>query len=101
MQGVETQSVPLPGPVEPGATDHEAAAAIVQVLAGLRDDGARSWSEIARRLEAAGWEVGWRIGWVADARRRGVHEQALGRSRDEAFARLLDLTLLDDVEGCP
>jgi hypothetical protein len=95
------RSVPLPDGVDLSAADRELAEAILQAIAGLRSEGARPWQEVARRLEAGGWEVGWRLGWIADARRRGVHEQAVGRNRDDAFAQLWDLTLLDDVEGCP
>jgi hypothetical protein len=62
---------------------------------------AEAWLATRRRLEEAGWKVSWRLGWIAEARRGGKHEEAVGRDRDEAFARLLDLTLLDEVEGCP
>jgi len=82
-------------------TDRELLDAIAETLAGLREDADEKWHDIARRLEAAGWEVGWRIGWIAEARRRGVHEQVVGRSRADAFAQLASLALLDDVEGCP
>jgi hypothetical protein len=39
--------------------------------------------------------------WLAEARRKGTIEQATGKTRDEAFAQLCQLTLQDTVDGCP
>ena len=92
------------GPWAPeGLTDADRLllATIAQALASLKREPGRPWEETAQQLERAGWEVGWHIAWVVDARRRGTHEQAVGKSLDGAFARLWDLTLLDAVEGCP
>jgi hypothetical protein len=39
--------------------------------------------------------------WVAAGRRAGHIEEGAGATLDEAFGRLQELTLLDEVEGCP
>jgi hypothetical protein len=39
--------------------------------------------------------------WRAEARRASHIEQADGRTRDEAFSELWQLTRLDEVDGCP
>lgn len=87
--------------IELTEADRELVDAIAQTIAGLRRETAHPWRDSAERLEAAGWTVDLRVGWVAEARRGTVHEQAVGRDPDDAFAQLWDLTLLDAVEGCP
>lgn len=99
MDGTDMRSIPAADGLSDD--DRDRLEAIRQALSGLRPTSAHPWLEVVRRLEATGWEVGWRVGWIAEARRPGAHEQAVGRSRDDAFAQLWDLTLLDDVEGCP
>lgn len=92
------------GPSVPaGLTDEDRAllATIAQALASLKREPGRPWEEVAQKLEKSGWEVGWHLAWVADAKRPGTHEEAMGRTLDEAFAQLWDSTLLDAVEGCP
>jgi hypothetical protein len=94
-------SVPLPEGVQLDGSDRELLEAIAQAIAGLRHGPGRPSTDIVTMLEADGWEVRSRIGWIADARRGTAHEKAVGNSRGEALRDLLDLTLLDTVEGCP
>ena len=81
--------------------DRELVEAIAQTIASLKHGPGHPWTDIVTMLEADGWEVHARIGWIAEARRGTAHEKAVGNSRSEALRDLLDLTLLDTVEGCP
>ena len=94
-------SVPLPEGLRLDDSDRELVETIAQAIAGLRHGPGRPWMDIVASLEADGWDVRSRIGWIAEARRGTAHEKAVGDSRGEAFRDLLDLTLLDTVEGCP
>ncbi len=81
--------------------ERELAEAIVQTIAGLHPDAERPSRDLVDRLEKDGWDVDCHVAFVAEGRRRGVHETAVGRTRDEAVRELWNLTLLDAVEGCP
>ena len=59
------------------------------------------WEQVAERLEEEGWAVKVEKVWLAEARKGGHIEQATGTTRDEAFAQLCQLTLLDSCDGCP
>ena len=59
------------------------------------------WEQIAERLEEDGWEVKVEKVWLAEARKEGNIEQATGKTRDEAFAQLCQMTLQDSCNGCP
>jgi hypothetical protein len=45
--------------------------------------------------------VHWHRGWIAEARREGHFERGVGRTLDQAFAEVQQMTQLDQVEGCP
>jgi len=62
---------------------------------------AAKWEQVAERLEEEGWVVSCEKVWLAEARRHGTIEQATGKTRDEAFAQLCQMTLQDTVDGCP
>ena len=62
---------------------------------------AAKWEQVAERLEEEGWAVSCEKVWLAEARRQGNIEQATGKTRDEAFAQLCQMTLQDTVDGCP
>jgi hypothetical protein len=87
----------------PGLTDDDRAllATIAQAISSLKRGPGSPWEETAEHLRRDGWEITWHLAWVADARRSGTHEQAVGRTLEEAFAQLHDFALLDTVEGCP
>ena len=75
--------------------------AVARAVLGVRATSSRSWRDTCERLRSDGWEVRCRVAWVAEARKGSVHETAVADARDDAFAQLWDLTLLDAVEGCP
>jgi hypothetical protein len=60
-----------------------------------------TWHATVERLKCAGWEVHWHRGWIAEARKETHYERTAGRTLDEAFAELQQMTQLDQVEGCP
>jgi hypothetical protein len=62
---------------------------------------AAKWEQVAERLEEEGWEVKAEKVWLAEARKEGHIEQATGKTRDEAFAQLCQMTLQDTANGCP
>jgi hypothetical protein len=62
---------------------------------------AAKWEQVAERLEEEGWAVRCDKVWLAEARKEGHIEQATGKTRDEAFAQLCQMTLQDTVSGCP
>ena len=62
---------------------------------------AAAWEQVAERLEDDGWEVKVEKVWLAEARKEGHIEQATGRTRDEAFQQLCQMTLQDSCNGCP
>ena len=59
------------------------------------------WEQVAERLEQDGWAVRVERVWLAEARKEDHIEQATGRTREEAFAQLCQMTLQDSCEGCP
>ena len=101
MLATHAIEVPLPEGAQPSGDDLALLEALCTTVVGLRYAGSHAWEETAQKLEGAGWEVHWGLMWRAEARRAGHIEQADGRTRDEAFAELWQLTRLDDVEGCP
>ncbi len=62
---------------------------------------ASKWELVAERLEEEGWAVSCEKVWMAEARKEGHIEQATGKTRDEAFQQLCQMTLQDSVNGCP
>lgn len=81
--------------------EREVVDAVARAILGMRPTGCRPWRETAERLRKGGWDVRSRVAWIAEARKGSVHETAVADARDDAFAQLWDLTLLDAVEGCP
>jgi hypothetical protein len=101
MLATRAIEVPLPEGVEPSVDDVALLTSLCSAIVGLRYAGSHRWEETARRLENAGWRVHWGLTWFAEARRDAHIEQATGRTRDEALAELWQLTLVDEVDGCP
>jgi hypothetical protein len=98
-----TQTIGIPLPEGVRASDDELAylEQLCRAVVGLRYDDDPRWERIAGQLEHAGWQVNWGLTFYAEARRGGHVEQALGRTRGEAFDELCQLTLLDECGGCP
>lgn len=61
----------------------------------LGREGGRSFQEVVRRLAAEGWATKTTLGWCIEARRGRDFERAVGRTLDEAFKELYQLTRLD------
>jgi hypothetical protein len=59
------------------------------------------WERVERTLAERGWTVESRLMWVADARRGHDVERAVGRTKDEAYTELQELTKLDELTGVP
>jgi len=93
--------VPLPDDAEPTPEDLELLETTLQAIVGLRFSGSRAWEMVEQALEDEGWKVRTRLMWVAEARKGREYEQAAGRTRDEAFAQLHELTQMDEVPGVP
>jgi len=101
MAAARALEIPLPEGVEPSEDDMAHLEWLCTALVGLRYAGSHAWEETVHKLERAGWKVHWGLTWRAEARRDGHVEQADGRTRDEAFTELWQLTRLDEVDGCP
>jgi hypothetical protein len=94
--------VPVPPGVEPTEEERSLLEALSRAVFALRYEGSEpEWSRTASTLRRAGWDVHWRLNWVAEGRRGGHIEQGEGDSLDAALGELQQLTLLDEVEGCP
>jgi hypothetical protein len=101
MAGHNAILVPLPESAEPTGDDIEMLEAVCGAIVGLRFQGTRSWERDARALADEGWTVRARLMWVVEARKGREYEQASGRTRDEAFSHLHELTKVDDVARVP
>ncbi len=99
MRWAMSIEVPLPEGAEPSPSERDALEALLRAMVDLSHPDAGAWRATARRLEADGWQLRCRLGWIAEARRGRESEQAVGRSRDEAFEELLTLTELDQPAG--
>jgi len=67
----------------------------------METKSATKWEQVAERLEQDGWAVKVDRVWLAEARKEDHIEQATGKTREEAFAQLCQMTLQDSCEGCP
>ena len=73
-------------------------------MAGATDlpaAGLPVWLQVERDLVARGWAVTARLLWVGEARRDHDSEQALGMTRNEAYARLAEVVRLDEGPRVP
>jgi hypothetical protein len=97
------QVLEIPLPEAPRATDDdvELLGELCRVILGVRHESGAAWRGKMRKLEEEGWDVQVGLMWVAQARREGHLEQALGRSRDKAFNELCEMAMLSAVDGCP
>jgi hypothetical protein len=94
--------IPLPPDVEPTADERALADMVCRAIFELRSsEGEPCWERTARLMREAGWEVSWRLTWVAEGRREGHIEEGAGATLNEAFGRLQEMALFDEVEGCP
>lgn len=101
MLATHAIEIPLPEGASPTPDERTLLEDLCRTIVGLRFEREERWREVARQLELLGWDVHWRLAWIAEGRRRGCIEQGLGETLDEAFTELEQLTLLDQLEGCP
>jgi len=101
MTGTMTVQVPLPEHADPTREEIALLESAFQAIVGLCYRGARAWEADARALEQDGWTVRARLMWVADARKGPEYEEACGRTRDEAFAKLREFARVDHTAGVP
>ena len=101
MTGNNMIHVPLPSDAEATTEDLELFETVFETIVNLRFQGGRQWEKVAAALDENGWTVRTRLMWVAEATRGWTSEQAVGRTKDEAFAGLQQLTRVDEVAGVP
>ena len=101
MRAQRVIEVALPEQAEPTPEDLELIQAAFQAIVGLHYPGGDEWRTVLRRLEAEGWSVRCGLQWHVEARRDRELEEACGKTRDEAFARLNQTTRVATLEGCP
>jgi hypothetical protein len=102
MMTTHAIEVPLPPDVDPTEDVRALVDVICRAIFELRPtEGEACWARTARLMREAGWAVHWRLRWVAEGRREGHIEEGVGATLDEAFARLQEQALQDEVEGCP
>lgn len=93
--------VRLPDGVQPTAEDIEALEATFQAIVALRYEEGTEWRDVQRALVADGWDACCRLMWVAEARRGRESEQGVGRTRNEAYGHLKELTTIDELSAVP
>lgn len=86
--------IQLPEDVELGEADVRELQASLQSILGL--EGGRSFQAVVHKLEGEGWTTKATFGWCVEARRGRDFERAVGRTLDEAFKELYQLTRLDE-----
>ena len=99
MAASQMLHIPLPEDLPP--TNVELLKATFQAILSLRCDCSNEWDRTLRELELDGWTVNWKFKWVAEAKRGTDFEQACGKTLDEVFSQLQQLTRLDTIAGCP
>ncbi len=99
MNATKTIEVRLPVQVEPTPEDLELLDATFHAIVELRYQGGHTWDAVERELAARGWRTQSHLMWVAEARRGREVEQAVGRTKDEAYDQLQHLTTLDELPG--
>ena len=87
--------VVLPEEIELDEKDIQELQVSLQSMMGL--EGGRSFQSVVRKLEADGWTTRASFGWCVEARRGRERERAVGRTLDEAFRELYQLTRLDEA----
>jgi hypothetical protein len=99
MNAMKTLEVQLPVQAEPTPEDLELLNATFHAIVELRFQGGHTWDAVEHELATRGWQVQSHLMWVAEARRGREVEQAVGRTKDEAYDQLRQLTDLDELPG--
>ena len=93
--------VPLPYEANPSREDLELLEATFRAIVDLRYPATREWEKVEEELNAEGWTMRVALMWVAEASKGREFERAVGRTKDEAFAELRQLTRMDEPAGVP
>ncbi len=101
MTGTKTIQVPLPEHAEPTREEIALLQSALEAIVDLCFRGTRAWEADAQALEQDGWSVRARLMWMADARKGAEYEEACGRTREEAFAKLREFARVDHMAGVP
>jgi hypothetical protein len=101
MNDTRTIEVRLPAQADPTPEDLELLDATFHAILDLRFHEGHHWSALERELASRGWRVEGRLMWVAEARRGREVEQAVGRTKDEAYEQVQQMTKLDELPGVP
>ena len=101
MSAPRVLEVPLPENAQPSLDDIELLRTAFQAIVGLHYPGGQEWQQVLRHLEGDGWSVRCGLVWHVEARRGRELEEACGKTRDEAFARIDQTTRAASLEGCP
>ena len=101
MSGNHIIEVSLPAGLAASPEDLEVLRTTFQTIVTLARECGGVRSEPLRSLADEGWAVGWGLTWIARAKRGDAYEEATGATKEEAVARLLQLTRLHVVDGCP
>jgi hypothetical protein len=99
MNATKTIEVRLPVQADPTPEDLELLDATFHAILDLRFHEGHRWTVIERELASRGWRVEGRLMWVAEARRGREVEQAVGRTKDEAYDQVQQMTKLDELPG--
>ena len=101
MNAQRVIEVPLPENAQPTPEDMELLQAAFQAIVGLHYPGGREWEAVRDCLQRQGWSVRCSLVWHVETRRGRELEEAYGKTRDEAFARINQTTRVASLEGCP
>ena len=93
--------IELPDDLEASADNLEVLRTIFQTIITLsRECGNKSNPELQAMLEGD-WKVRCGLTWSATAERGKVSEKATGPTKEEALAKLRQMTCLHEFDGCP
>jgi hypothetical protein len=101
MSAQHVLEIRLPEGARPAPDDIERLRVALQAIVNLHDPGGVEWQTVLHRLESEGWAVRCELMWHVEARRGREREEACGKTRDDAFARVDQTTRAPSLEGCP
>lgn len=93
--------IELPDDLEASADNLEVLRTVFQTIITLsRECGNKSNQDLQTML-AADWKVHCGLTWSATAERGKQFETATGKTKEEAFDQLRQMTCLQEIDGCP
>jgi len=101
MSAQRVLEVLLPENARPNSDDMELLRTALQAIVDVHYPGGQEWQRVLRGLESDGWSVRCGLVWHVEARRGRELEEACGKTRDDAFARIGQTTRAATLEGCP